>query len=69
MQEARVARSGLSTLMAKKKDDCIEMEGIVTESLPNAMFRVELEANQQVRRSVPTCENRCYTEPHSDSCA
>lgn len=46
-KEARVARSGLSTLMAKKKDDCIEMEGIVTESLPNAMFRVELEANQQ----------------------
>lgn len=25
------------------KDDCIEMEGTVLESLPNTMFRVELE--------------------------
>ncbi|EKX43036.1 hypothetical protein GUITHDRAFT_73457 [Guillardia theta CCMP2712] len=32
----------------KKKKDCIELDGVVTESLPNAMFRVELEANQQV---------------------
>mmetsp|Transcript_21657 Transcript_21657/g.33901 ORF Transcript_21657/g.33901 Transcript_21657/m.33901 type:complete len:146 (+) Transcript_21657:87-524(+) len=35
-------------MMGKKKSDCIEMEGIVQESLPNAMFKVELEANQQV---------------------
>lgn len=27
------------------KKDLIEMEGVVTESLPNAMFRVELENN------------------------
>jgi len=25
------------------KDDVIEMEGVVTETLPNTMFRVELE--------------------------
>ncbi|MFH1691897.1 MAG: translation initiation factor IF-1 [Candidatus Omnitrophota bacterium] len=25
------------------KEDAIEVEGVVTESLPNAMFRVELE--------------------------
>ena len=25
------------------KEDCIEMEGVVLESLPNTMFRVELE--------------------------
>mmetsp|Transcript_353 Transcript_353/g.446 ORF Transcript_353/g.446 Transcript_353/m.446 type:complete len:153 (+) Transcript_353:96-554(+) len=31
-----------------KKEDVIEVDGVVKESLPNAMFRVELEANQQV---------------------
>uniref|UniRef100_A0A6U1NIU1 Translation initiation factor IF-1, chloroplastic n=1 Tax=Fibrocapsa japonica TaxID=94617 RepID=A0A6U1NIU1_9STRA len=30
------------------KEDVIEVEGVVKESLPNAMFRVELEANQNV---------------------
>ena len=25
------------------KEECIEMEGVVLESLPNTMFRVELE--------------------------
>ncbi len=25
------------------KEDCIEMEGVVLDSLPNTMFRVELE--------------------------
>lgn len=25
------------------KEDAIEMEGVVTESLPNAMFRVDLD--------------------------
>jgi hypothetical protein len=32
----------------KANKDAIEMDGIVTESLPNAMFRVELEANKMV---------------------
>mmetsp|Transcript_27888 Transcript_27888/g.41495 ORF Transcript_27888/g.41495 Transcript_27888/m.41495 type:complete len:159 (+) Transcript_27888:74-550(+) len=31
-----------------KKEDVIEVDGVVKESLPNAMFRVELDANQQV---------------------
>ena len=35
-------------MMAKAGKDCIEMDGIVTDALPNAMFRVELEANKQV---------------------
>lgn len=33
--------------MAEKKD-IIELEGVVTEALPNAMFRVELENGQTV---------------------
>ena len=31
-----------------KKDDAIELEGTVTEPLPNAMFRVELENGHKV---------------------
>ena len=30
------------------KDDVIEIEGIVVEKLPNAMFKVELENGHQV---------------------
>ncbi len=30
------------------KEDLIEVEGIVTEALPNAMFRVELENKHKV---------------------
>lgn len=33
--------------MAKKKD-AIEMEGTITEPLPNAMFRVELDNGHEV---------------------
>ena len=31
-----------------KRDDAIEMEGIVVEPLPNAMFRVELDNGHKV---------------------
>lgn len=30
------------------KDDVIEMQGIVIEALPNAMFDVELESGQRI---------------------
>lgn len=30
------------------KDDVIEVEGVVVEALPNAMFKVELENGHQV---------------------
>jgi len=30
------------------KDDVIEMQGVVQESLPNAMFQVELESGQVI---------------------
>lgn len=30
------------------KEDVIEMDGIVTETLPNTMFRVELENGQEI---------------------
>lgn len=34
------------------KDDVIEMEGTVTETLPNAMFKVELENGHTVLAHV-----------------
>ena len=34
--------------MAKTKKDVIEVEGTVTESLPNMMFRVELKNEQTI---------------------
>ncbi|MFM8946654.1 MAG: translation initiation factor IF-1, partial [Actinomycetota bacterium] len=34
--------------MAKPKDDAILLEGTILESLPNAMFRVELENGHKV---------------------
>ncbi|WP_026883262.1 translation initiation factor IF-1 [Clostridium akagii] len=30
------------------KDDVIEMQGVVVESLPNAMFEVQLESGQKI---------------------
>mmetsp|Transcript_42182 Transcript_42182/g.164847 ORF Transcript_42182/g.164847 Transcript_42182/m.164847 type:complete len:115 (-) Transcript_42182:42-386(-) len=49
------ASSKATIVMGKKRapktksdSDLIEMEGVVTESLPNAMFRVELENGQTV---------------------
>ena len=35
------------------KDDVIEIEGKVTETLPNAMFKVELENGH-------TCASSCF---------
>jgi translation initiation factor IF-1 len=34
--------------LAKPKDDAIVLEGTIVESLPNAMFRVELENGHNV---------------------
>ena len=34
--------------LAKQKDDAIVLEGTILESLPNAMFRVELENSHKV---------------------
>ena len=34
--------------MAKQKDDVIKVDGIVKETLPNAMFRVEIEGGHIV---------------------
>ncbi|TPW16366.1 MAG: translation initiation factor IF-1 [Acidimicrobiaceae bacterium] len=34
--------------LAKPKDDAIVLEGTIIESLPNAMFRVELENSHKV---------------------
>ena len=35
-----------------KKKDAIEMEGTITEPLPNAMFRVQLENGHEVRAHI-----------------
>lgn len=34
------------------KDDAIEVEAVVNEALPNAMFRVELENKHQVLATI-----------------
>lgn len=39
-------------MIALKKEDAIELEGTVTEPLPNAMFRVELENGVPVLCSI-----------------
>ena len=39
-------------MSALKKEDAIELEGTVTEPLPNAMFRVELENGVSVLCSI-----------------
>lgn len=39
-------------MIALKKEDAIELEGKVTEPLPNAMFRVELENDHSVLCSI-----------------
>ena len=40
-------QGSVKTFMAKK-DGAIEIEGTITEALPNAMFRVELENGHKV---------------------
>ena len=40
-------------MIAVKKEDAIELEGKVTEPLPNAMFRVELENGHSVLCNIP----------------
>ena len=42
------ARSRGRSTLAKPKEDAIVLEGTVLESLPNAMFKVELENGHQV---------------------
>jgi translation initiation factor IF-1 len=34
--------------VTKSKDDVIKVDGIVTETLPNAMFRVEIEGGHSI---------------------
>ncbi|MCL2755064.1 MAG: translation initiation factor IF-1 [Oscillospiraceae bacterium] len=38
--------------MAKEKDDVIEVEGIISEALPNATFRVELSNGHKILAHV-----------------
>ena len=38
--------------MAKKKDDVIEVQATVVETLPNAMFKVELENGHEILAHV-----------------
>ena len=49
-QESRRAAiiTSRSSALAKPKEDAIVLEGTVTEPLPNAMFRVELENGHKV---------------------
>ena len=45
---AAPTRSCKEPPLPKPKDDAIVLEGTIIESLPNAMFRVELENNHKV---------------------
>ena len=45
---SRPARVSGGSALPKPKEDAIVLEGTVTESLPNAMFRVELENGHEV---------------------
>ncbi len=38
--------------MSKKKEEFIRLDGIVKETLPNAMFRVEIEGGHEVLAHV-----------------
>ncbi|MCL1903502.1 MAG: translation initiation factor IF-1 [Oscillospiraceae bacterium] len=38
--------------MAKDKDDVIEVEGVILEALPNAMFKVELSNGHKILAHV-----------------
>jgi len=39
-------------IVAKEKDDVIEVEGIISEALPNATFRVELSNGHKILAHV-----------------
>ena len=45
---ADVSHRSRRTTLPKPKDDAIVLEGTIQESLPNAMFRVELENGHKV---------------------
>jgi translation initiation factor IF-1 len=44
----RRVHTSKETALPKPKDDAIVLEGTISESLPNAMFRVELENGHKV---------------------
>ena len=43
---------GKSFIIMKQKEDVIRVEGVVKETLPNAMFRVEIEGGHVVLAHV-----------------
>jgi translation initiation factor IF-1 len=47
-------------VLAKSKEDAIVLEGTITESLPNAMFRVELENGHSVLGHISGKMRRHY---------
>ena len=42
------------------KDDVIEMQGVVLEALPNAMFQVELESGQNFSSHIRKIKNELH---------
>ena len=47
------------------KEDCIEMEGVILETLPNTMFRVELENKHVVTAHISgKMRKKLYSYPH-----
>ena len=54
----RIKRS--ESVIAKSKEDAIVLEGTIVESLPNAMFRVELENGHSVLGHISGKMRRHY---------
>ena len=46
------SRDSVSYALIEMKEELIEVEGVVSETLPNAMFRVELENGHKVLAHV-----------------
>lgn len=55
-----VCRKRKESVLPKSKEDAIVLEGTVVESLPNAMFRVELENGHSVLGHISGKMRRHY---------
>jgi translation initiation factor IF-1 len=58
--ESVATRSSRRTVLPKSKEDAIVLEGTIVESLPNAMFRVELENGMSVLGHISGKMRRHY---------
>lgn len=60
LHSSPVVKSLRSKVLPKSKEDAIVLEGTILESLPNAMFRVELENGHKVLGHISGKMRRHY---------